>query len=356
MHIPHYQLSTQILLITALTIFFLLALSKKACLWILKKYKLKNTAIIVNRIYSSLILIYLFSASFITLSSFNFSFISAAFLEKIFQIIMIFLIAFCLHKMIQAIDEIMQPKFIEINTNTNSLYTRKIHTHYKYITTFLYILLSILTIAAVLLSFDKVREIGVSMLASAGVAGAIILFASKSSFESFFAGIKLAFAQTIKLGDSLEIEGVTATVSEITLSNVILTTWEEKNLIIPINYFFTHTFINRTYKNTSQSGACTLYVDYTAPISEIRSVLKTFVQKHPAWDKKLFSFSVVEAQKEGMKCKIKLSANTADDLSTLQNECLEFIIAWLQSDKPEALPKQRLILDKLPFETLTVSN
>lgn len=340
MHIPDFKISLYAVITIIVFISLLLYVSKKLISWLLIRYKLHKSNIIFNETYGSVVIICCLTAAFVTFKMLSFHVLSQAILDKCFQLSIIIAISYSLNRLIKAADKIIRLTLTK--ENQNRIRSRKIFTHYRYLLIFLQAALMVITIAALLLSFDKIKDFGISLLASAGVAGAIILLAAKDSFESFFAGVKLAMAQVIKIGDSLEVNGIVGVVSEITLSYVILKTWENKRYMLPVNYFLSNNFVNRSYQSTELSNAVIIYTDHSAPLDQIRKAIKAFAANHSLWNKQVCDLEALESDQFGIKCRIKISAENEADLWKLQCEILEYAISWLQTHHPQALPTQRI--------------
>lgn len=325
--------------------FVLVALlfAKNSILRRLKNNNKELMCLIFDRIYRIVISLCIVLFSLNLIASKYTVFLSQTAVHKIVYNLTVIFFGLLFYRIIQIADEMMQRR--HRLASVHAVQSRQLYTHYRYITLFLQIILVVLILALILMSFDKVRQIGLSLIASAGVAGAVMLIGLKSTFESFFDGIKLALAKTIRIGDSLEIDGHVCTVINITLSHVVLSTWEDKRIIVPVNYFLTHVFINRSYQNAKLSGDIAFYADHSAAIEDIRRVVHAYLQSHPVWDKRLFKLEVIEATKEGIKCRIKMSAKNADNLARLRYDTLEFVVDWLQNHHPEHLPRQRLTID-----------
>jgi small-conductance mechanosensitive channel len=119
----------------------------------------------------------------------------------------------------------------------DNLKARKMHTQMRVFERIMIVIIIFIAIAVALLSFEKIREIGVSLLASAGIAGLILGFAAQKSLSLLLAGFQIAITQPIRLEDALIVEGEWGWVEEITLTYVVIRIWDRRRLVVPINYF-----------------------------------------------------------------------------------------------------------------------
>ena len=163
-------------------------------------------------------------------------------LEKVVEIALIITFAWILLRSIRVVQDYVFQRF-DFN-KTNNLRERKIRTQLLYIRQIVVVLIIFLTIAAVLLSFNSLRKIGAGLLTGVGIGGIIIGFAAQRSLANLLAGLQIAFTQPIRLDDAVLIEGEFGRIEEITLTYVVVKLWDERRLILPINYFIEKPFQN----------------------------------------------------------------------------------------------------------------
>lgn len=201
--------------------------------------------------------------------------------------------------------------------------------------------LIILTIAFALMSFDSVRQFGVSLFASAGIAGIAVGFAARPLLENLAAGVQLAITQPIRLGDVLIVEGEYGTVEEITSTYVVLKLWDWRRLVVPLSYFFTKPFQNWTRTSASLIGSVMIYVDYTVPVDQVRRQLEAVVKQSKLWDGQVVNLQVNDARDNVIELRALVSARDSPTVADLRAEVREKLIAYLQQELPWALPTAR---------------
>lgn len=203
-------------------------------------------------------------------------------------------------------------------------------------------LIAIVAFAAMLMTFESVRQYGVSLLASAGAAGIIIGLALQTVLKNLFAGIQLAIAQPIRLDDVVIVEGEWGRVEEITTTYVVIKIWDRRRLIVPLSYFIEKPFQNWTRENASIIGIVMIYVDYTAPVEPLRCKARQIVEESPLWDKGVFSVQVTDLKESTMEVRVLASAGDAGRAFELSCLLREEIVAFLQAEYPHALPRIRM--------------
>ena len=203
------------------------------------------------------------------------------------------------------------------------------------------ILILVVTVAAAMMTFDGIRQYGVSLLASAGAAGIVAGLALQPLLKNVFAGIQLAVTQPIRIDDALIVEGEWGNVEEITSTYVVIRLWDWRRLILPISYFIEKPFQNWTRENAALIGTVMIHLDYRAPIDRIRAKVKEILEETPIWDGRVMAVQVTDFAHTTMQVRILASAGTSPRVFDLRCIIREKVIDFLQREHPEALPRQR---------------
>ena len=228
----------------------------------------------------------------------------------------------------------------------DNLKARQINTQLGVIQRVISVLIFILATSAVLMTFEEVRQIGVSILASAGIAGIIIGFAAQRSLGTLIAGIQIAITQPIRIDDVVIIENEWGRIEEITLTYVVVNMWDQRRLIVPITYFLEKPFQNWTRKTAELLGTVFIYADYSLPLDELRSELERIVQDSPLWDKRLVKLQVTNTSERSMELRALVSAENSSNAWELRCLVREKLIDFMQQKYPDKLPRIRLESDK----------
>jgi small-conductance mechanosensitive channel len=202
-------------------------------------------------------------------------------------------------------------------------------------------LVMIVTVAAALMTFDSVKQYGVSLIASAGAAGLVVGLAVRPLLTNLFAGIQLAITQPIRIGDAVIVENEWGWVEEITGTYVVIKIWDWRRLVVPLSYFLEKPFQNWTRQTTDLIGSILLWVDYTVPVAPIRAKLEEIAQLSKLWDGQVVNLQVVDSNERAVQLRALVSARTSPDSWDLRCEVREKLIMFLQREYPGALPKQR---------------
>jgi small-conductance mechanosensitive channel len=212
----------------------------------------------------------------------------------------------------------------------------------RLITNIIGVVIVVLTISFVLMSFAEVRQIGVSILASAGIVGIVIGFAAQKTLGNLIAGIQIAIAQPIRLGDVVVIEGEWGLIEKITLTFVVVRVWDLRRLVVPISYFLEKPFQNWTRTSADLLGTVFIYADYTVPVKEVRNELTRILQNSPQWDKKVNELQVTNATDKTVELRALMSAEDSSTAWNLRCEVREKMLEFLQQRFPNCLPRVRI--------------
>jgi small-conductance mechanosensitive channel len=195
--------------------------------------------------------------------------------------------------------------------------------------------------SAMLMTFDGVRQYGVSLLASAGAAGLVAGLALQPVLKNVFAGIQLAVTQPIRIEDALLVEGEWGHVEEITSTYVVVRLWDWRRLILPLSYFIEKPFQNWTRDNAALIGTVMLYLDYETPIEAVRAKVEEIAAASTLWDRRVVNVQVTDFRQSTMEVRILVSAGTSPRAFDLRCEVREKLIAFLQREHPRSLPRVR---------------
>lgn len=208
------------------------------------------------------------------------------------------------------------------------------------------LLIGLITVALALMTIGAVRQWGVSLLASAGVVGIIAGLALQPLLTNMIAGIQIATAQPIRLDDAVIVEGEWGVIEEITSTYVVVKLWDWRRLILPLTYFINKPFQNWTRETSRLIGSAFFYVDYEAPIDRLRAELERICHASPHWDGDVIACQVTDITDRVAQVRCLASARSAPVAFDLRCEIREKMLVFMRDHCPEALPKDRLALQR----------
>ncbi len=223
---------------------------------------------------------------------------------------------------------------------------RKIATHVSLARKILNVFFVLLAISGVLMTFDTVRQVGLSILASAGIAGVMLGFAAQKSLTTLIAGIQIAITQPISIGDVVVVENERGMIEEITLTYVVVQLWDQRRMIVPITWFIDRPFQNWTRTSSELLGTVYLHTDYSIPPETLRDELGRIVSLTPLWDKRLAKIQVTNTTEKSVEIRAVVSAANSSDVWELRCFVREQLIAFLRLNYPGGLPKVTAQIDQ----------
>lgn len=227
-------------------------------------------------------------------------------------------------------------------TMEDNLQARRIQTQTKVLARTAMVVVLLAGSATALMTFPGARQVGASLLASAGVLGIIGGIAARPVFSNLIAGLQLALAQPIRLDDVLIVQGEWGRVEEITGTYVVLKLWDERRLVVPLQWFIENPFQNWTRNSAQLHQAVFLYVDFATPLEPLRAELQRIVKAAPEWDGRTATLVAVDSTERTMKLRALVSAGASGKAFDLGCKVREQLLAFLAREYPHCLPRVRM--------------
>ena len=224
---------------------------------------------------------------------------------------------------------------------TDNLMARKAVTQMRIVRQAVNVMIALFTAGFALMSFDSVRQYGVSLFASAGVAGIVAGLAARPLFENLIAGLQLAFTQPLRLGDAVVINNEFGFVEEIGSVYIVVRLWDWRRQIVPLSYVFTTPFVNWTRSTSAILGSVMFFFDYTIDVDDLRAEAERLVKSSNLWDGQVFKLQVVDATETSMKVRVLMSAADSGRSADLGAFLREKLIAYVRDRHPNSLPRSR---------------
>ncbi len=203
----------------------------------------------------------------------------------------------------------------------------------------------VVTVGIILWTFPDVRAIGTSILASAGLIGVLAGVAARSTFGNLVAGVQIAFAEPIRLDDVVVVDGEWGRVEEITLTYVVVRSWDRRRIVMPTSWFVENRFENWTRVGTDLLGSVVLHLDPTADVGRLRSEAGRFVATRDEWDGEVCETQVIDAGERAQVVRFLVSAPDALQLWDLRCAVREHLLVWIRENCPADLVRVRTELD-----------
>ncbi|MGK2873408.1 MAG: mechanosensitive ion channel family protein, partial [Alphaproteobacteria bacterium] len=223
----------------------------------------------------------------------------------------------------------------------DNLTAREVHTRVRLLQRILAAIVIVITLCLILMAIPGIRQIGVTLFASAGIAGIVGGLAARPALSNLIAGVQLALTQPIRIEDVVIVEGEWGWIEEIRMTFVVVRVWDLRRLIVPLSYFIETPFQNWTRKTADILGTVFLYTDYTVPVQCVRDELHQILKNSELWDGEVWGLQVTNTTEHTLELRALMGARNSGDAWTLRCDVREKLIDFMQREYPEALPRLR---------------
>jgi small-conductance mechanosensitive channel len=223
----------------------------------------------------------------------------------------------------------------------DNLLARKHLTQVRVLLRTLDTIIVLVTLGFALMTFDAVRQYGVSLFASAGIAGVVFGLAAQPVLSNLIAGVQIAVTQPIRLEDAVTVQNQYGWIEEITAAYVAIRLEDQRRFIVPLNFFIQQPFYNWTRHAAPTIGNVALYLDYAAPIDLLRKKATELVAAMEQDNARVTSVQVTNVSAEAIEVHIVVDSDSAATTGNVTVDLREKLIAFLNQEHPEALPRRR---------------
>jgi small-conductance mechanosensitive channel len=254
--------------------------------------------------------------------------------------------AWLLISLLDVLSDAVSAKYrIDVKDN---LAARRVQTQFRVLRRIAVTVIGVFAFAIMLMTFPRVRQLGTSILASAGVAGLVIGLSARSALANLIAGLQVAFTEPIRIDDVVIVEGEWGWIEEIRTTYVVVRIWDQRRLVVPLSYFIEKPFQNWTRATANLLGTVFVYVDYTVPVEEVRQELHRILKSIPLWDGKVWNLQVTDTTAHAVELRALMSASDSGAAWDLRCLVRERLIAFLRDRYPQCLPRARAEIETVP--------
>ena len=264
--------------------------------------------------------------------------------RQLIAISLIIIISWLIINLTKVIEDVVVSKF-DVSKKDN-LKARKVHTQLKVSRRIIIVMVFIIALGTILMTFERVRQLGTTILASAGILSIVVGMAAQKTIGTFIAGLQIAFTQPIRIDDVVIVENEWGWIEEINLTYVVVRIWDLRRLIVPITYFIEKPFQNWTRTSADLLGSVYIYADYTAPIDEIRDYLRSLLESSDKWDKKCCVLQVTNVTDKAVELRALMSACDGPTAWDLRCEVREKLVQYINENYSVKLPKLRVEMER----------
>ncbi|MFD1950108.1 mechanosensitive ion channel family protein [Sphingomonas arantia] len=203
-------------------------------------------------------------------------------------------------------------------------------------------LVLVVTLCMMLISIPSVRTIGVTLIASAGLAALAVGAAAQPALKNLIAGVQMAFTEPIRIDDAVVLDNEWGRIEEITLTYVVIRIWDDRRLVVPVSRFLEQPFQNWTRESAQLLGNIIFYLDPTADIPRLRAHLATVMDRMPLWDRRFHNLQVTDMKADMIEVRALMTAKDGPTAFDLRCAVREAMLAYIAAEMPEALLQRRI--------------
>ncbi|MGA8852809.1 MAG: mechanosensitive ion channel domain-containing protein, partial [Christiangramia sp.] len=170
--------------------------------------------------------------------------------------------------------------------------------------------------------FPSLEKLGISMMASAGIATVVVAIAAQSTLGNIIAGIQIALTKPVRIGDSVIIEDHFGFVEDLRFTYMVLKTWDLRRIVIPLKSVISESFENLSMTNSQTIGVVEVYADHRIDVSKVREKFEELVRQSENWDGDEEKTPVVQvSEMDSKSIKIRCLCSGKDYLTTWDLHC-----------------------------------
>jgi len=210
------------------------------------------------------------------------------------------------------------------------------------------------TIGMMLLSIPGIRDIGVTLMASAGLAALAVGAAAQPALKALIGGLQMALTEPIRIDDVVIMDGEWGRIEDIRTTYVVVRIWDERRLVVPVHKFLDESFQNWTRRDSQLLGTVFLHLDPMADVAKIRAKYEETIKSHPLWDERVQVVQVTDTAPDYIEVRLLMSAKDAGSAFDLRCQIREAMMAFIRDEMPEAIARRRVEpTDKDGLDTLS---
>ncbi|WP_437630148.1 mechanosensitive ion channel family protein [Sorangium sp. So ce854] len=250
-------------------------------------------------------------------------------------------VAWLLMRVVGILTEVLDARAVR-HLEEGSESSRGLRTQARVLERVARVLIVIVAGALVLLNFETVRNVGVSLLASAGIAGVVLGLAAQKPVGAILSGLHILFTRPIDLGDKVVVDGEFGTIEEIRLTHVVMKIWDERRLIIPTARLLDESFQNWSKHGAAKLGTVEIYVDYRTPVDAVRAHFESILPNSELWDRRVKAVQVTKVSERTIEVRFLVSASDPGKLFDLRCWVREEMLRWVRElEEGQFLPQER---------------
>jgi small conductance mechanosensitive channel len=155
-------------------------------------------------------------------------------------------------------------------------------THYSFLNNLISFVIYLGAFIFIFYTIPGLRALGVTLFAGAGVAAAVILFASQQAFSNIINGIFIIVFKPFRVGDIIKVGTLNiGKIEDITLRHTVIRDFENRRIIIPNSVIGSETLINSSIRDELICNFVEFGISYDSDINKAIQIIRDEAMKHP---------------------------------------------------------------------------
>jgi small-conductance mechanosensitive channel len=194
------------------------------------------------------------------------------------------------------------------------VFSRAARTRLRVFRRLLFVLIILIGVALALSQFAEIKRLATGVLASTAVLGIILGFAARNVIANAVAGVLMAIAQPIRIGDMVSVEESSGRVADIALTSTKIDADDGTLIVVPNEKLTTSVVINRSAGSARSPATATIWVPAAADIGAAREAIEEAGAK---------SVTLAELAPEGARLDLKAEREPGRDRAQQEAELRE---------------------------------
>jgi small-conductance mechanosensitive channel len=173
-------------------------------------------------------------------------------------------------------------RFIHRFVNDSSIFLKVDPTKYNFIKNAASLIIFSLALFLIIYSVPEFRTLGTTLLASAGIATAVLAFASQAALSNIISGVFIVIFKPFRVDDMIRLEGDKAgVVEDITLRHTVIRDFQNQRIIVPNAVISDQTIINAHIGDEKMKRHLFFGISYDSNIDKAFQIIQEEAEKHP---------------------------------------------------------------------------
>jgi small-conductance mechanosensitive channel len=147
-------------------------------------------------------------------------------------------------------------------------------TRYRVFRRIVTVVILVIGLFSALLAIPEVRAVAGGLLASSALLGVVVGFAAQRTLGNFVAGILIALAQPVRIGDRVEYEGSPGVVEEIGLTYTFIRASDRRRIVVPNEKLASDTIVNASIRSRETFAEVSVPVPLAADLGAALDALR----------------------------------------------------------------------------------